>query len=259
MTGHISVQNDAAGFLSVTPAGIYNIAAGGADYNGDVDMDATGLAQGVYTANIRVSHNDTTKPDTVRIFPIEFFVVNNFFCPQEEILRTNVTSPGVLWMEVESNGRFAAAAQGGLLRIKDSSYVFEEGSLAIAHGTPTTDTVVFHRFFNRFPEDAGQRGYRALANLAFDTAAYTSGAGHVTATALMCTKDSLIGVDAKWYFPQHADSANFVVVQYTVRNRTDQLAVGHPQRNTTLNNILIGLWNDVDVVESNKQNVQSAS
>jgi len=259
MNGNISVQNDPSGFLSVADSGAYSIAVGAPDLVADVEMDATGLTPGLYNAEVRVSHNDETKPDTVRIFEVAFFVANSFFCPEEEILRTNVTSPGVLWMEVESSGRYAAAAQGGLLRIKDSSYVFEEGSLVVAHGTQNPDTVAFHRFFNRFPEDPGQRGYRALSDLAFDTTAYTSGAGQVTATALMCTKDSLVGVDAKWFFPQHADSANFVIVQYTVRNRTNQLPGGHPNFNQTLNNILVGLWNDIDVVESNKQNVQQGS
>ena len=103
-------------------------------------------------------------------------------------------------------------------RSLDSSHAINDATLLIAHGTQDLDTVVFHRFYNR--DDPGQRGFRSLAPLTIDTTAYGTGTGYAFAAAEMTTADSVLGVRTTWFFPQHPDSADFVIVRYTVTNRS---------------------------------------
>jgi len=234
MWGDVSV--DAGGdWLEVTGASSYTITEGDSLIL-PVTMSAVGLTEGLYVGNIRITHDDPSQP-TPHTIPVAFFVSSTFYCPEDQILRTSVASPGVLSLEVGTDGRFGHPdPQGGLWRHADSSKSIFDASLLIAHGVQDPDTVVYHRFYER--SDPGQYGFRPLEPLQVDTTAYGWGSGYALATANMTTRDSLLNVRASWFFPQSPDSADFVIVKYTVSN----------QSLSPINDIAVAIWADLNVV-----------
>jgi len=221
--------------------GAYSIPAGTADVIKTVTMAANNAPEGLYHASISITHNDATKTSP-RVYPIDYFVVNNFSCAEHERLKTGVASPGSLALRVESSGRYASLdLEGGLWRDSDSSSSILDASLLVAHGTQGPDTTVYLRFFSRATN--GQFGFRALSDMAIDTSAYTTNAGNATATAYMCTADSVVGIKMTWYFPQNSAQDEYIIAQYKVyRNRPS----------VPITNLCIGLLEDQDVVPAAK-------
>jgi hypothetical protein len=88
LTGDVSILPGAS-WLSIPGAGAYSIPAGAADLSLPVIMDASSLAEGMYTGTIRVTHNDpnVTNP---RDYLIRFFVISDFQCSQTAVLSTGV-------------------------------------------------------------------------------------------------------------------------------------------------------------------------
>jgi len=226
--------------LSVPGPGPYSILAGDPDVVKTVTMTANGAAEGLYVGSISISHNDATSvPPSPRIYPILFFVFNQFFCPEKEVLKTGVASPGSLALQVESSGRFGSTnGEGGLWRYKDSSSTIYDASLLIAHGTQgSPDTTVFLRFFDRASN--GQAGFRAQGDLVVDTSTYSTGAGYATATGKMSTIDSVVGVQVEWVFPQDPSLDELVLARYKVYRHKSATAVS---------NMAIGILMDADVI-----------
>jgi len=247
----VSQINGPAGWLTMTGTGPYIIAAGDPDKVETVTMSAVGITiQGLYQGSISVTHN-APNVASPQVYPIDFFVVDDFFCPQDENMKTGVTvvtkgsaagRPGSLALDVRSNSRFGSQDdEGGLYRYFDSSNTVFDASLLIAHDAQAVgDTVVFHRFFDR--NDPGQYGYRALGNLVIDTARYTTGSGFARACAQMTTADSAIGVVMEWYFSQNPDSDEFVVARYGLYN----------MGSVAVNNLVVGVLMDLDVVPATR-------
>jgi hypothetical protein len=65
-----------------------------------------------------------------------------------------------------------------------------------------------------------------LGNLEIDTSAYGSQTGDATAFANQTTVDSTIGIDVEYIFPQHPDTAEFVLIKYKLYNRTEADILG---------------------------------
>jgi hypothetical protein len=221
--------------------GPYSITAGNPDVIRTVKMQANNAPEGLYTGSISITHNDATKASP-RAYPIDYFVVNNFFCPENEVLKTGVASPGSLALQVESNGRYASRNDyGGLWRFADSSSSIYDASLLIAHDAQGVDTTVFLSFGSR--QTNGQRGFRALTDLQIDTSAYGTNAGNAKATAYMCTADSVVGIKMTWYFAQNAAMDEYIIAQYKVyRNRPS----------VPITNLCVGVLEDQDVVPAAK-------
>lgn len=241
LSGNLSVTDfPGAPTLTVPGTGAYSILAGDPDVVKTVTMAANGAAEGLYTGSITLTHNDLNPNNpSPKVYSVEYFVFNEFYCPEDEILKTGVASPGSLALQVETNGRFGSQVEEGQLwRHSDSSSSIFDASLLIAHGTQgPTDTVVFHRFFNR-PSN-GQNGFRAQSEMDVDTSAYGTGSGYACATASMSTRDSVVGIDVEWVFPQDPSLDEIVLVKYTVRRHDPAVAV---------NNLAIGILADLDAI-----------
>ncbi|MEW5701996.1 MAG: hypothetical protein AB1792_07190, partial [Candidatus Zixiibacteriota bacterium] len=242
MTGNISKVLGAS-WLTLGTSGPYTINAGDPDIIFSVTMSAVGITtQGLYQDTIRITH-DAPNVASPQKYPIDFFVIDDFFCPQQEILKTGVASQGSLALGVESNARFGGHGEeeAGLWRFVDSSFSIFDASLLVAHGPqPVGDTTVFHRFYNR--NDPGQYGFRAQGKLIVDTSRYSTGHGYAMACARMVTADSSVGVTAEWIFPQHPDSDEFVLARYSF----------YGDHGVTIDNLVAGVLADLDVVPARR-------
>ena len=221
--------------------GAYSILAGDPDIDMTANMASNNAAEGLYLGQISISHNDGNPENpSPRVYPVEFFVFDNFFCPDAEILKTGVQSPGSLALAVESSGRFGAQeAEGGLWRYSDSSSSFFDASLLMAHGSQSLDTTVFLRFFDRLSN--GQNGFRSQGDLSVDTLGYGSGTqAYAAGGAYMSTSDSIMGVNMSWYFPQDAGADEVVIVNY--------LVFPGPKATLPVSGVTTGMLADLDVL-----------
>ena len=257
MHGNISeVPN--VDWLTILPAGNYTIGPG-TGQTSTVTMNAGAASiqtggEGLYQSLIRITHDDPSRVSP-RDIPVDFFVFNQFFCPQHVTLKTAVNSPGVLYLSVSNVENFGnqSGLGAGLARmnpnpaIGDSSYSVYDGSLLIAL-PPSPDTLVFRQTFG---EGNGQPGFRALGDLEVDTSAYGTNAGYASAFANQTTVDSTIGVDVTYIFPQRSDSAEFVLIKYKIFNRTA----------STIPGMIVGNAVDFDVTPGpdSVQNLQTGS
>ncbi len=260
MSGMVSrtyLSPPAGTWLWVT-TGPYSIPVGGANLSFPVTMNATGLAEGLYTAQISVTHNDPTKPSPIAI-PVDFFVFNNFACPQYVVLHTR-------WLELEVSNieRVAVGPDRPRLRglyraprfgepdsgnnsIFDASLVIARPPVDISRPPDgILDTIVY-----RYLYGSGNyaKGYRAMSNLTVDTSRYGTNAGTAYARANQTTVDSILGVDVEYEFPQNPDSSNFVLINYRISNRTGSAISG----------LIVGEATDFDIMPSHPSMIWTPS
>lgn len=222
-------------WLSVTGGGAFVLGAAEPALSLPVAMDASALSAGGYSGTIRITHSDTLQPSPIDI-PVYFVVANNWYCPEAEQLRT-AEAQGILTLSLETTGRFGSQVRdAGLWRSRDGSSSVYDGSLVIAHGTQGTDTVVFRDFYEG-GNDPGQNGFQPLSSWTIDSTASGTGQGFVSAECDLMTIDGTVGVHLEWAFPQHPDSADFVIARYTLSNRTA----------AAIEDLVVGQWIDFDV------------
>ena len=244
LNGTIAIT-EGSSWLSIAPSGAFSVTTADEYIDLTVTMDAIALMTGFYDGTIEIAHNGFAQPNPI-VIPIEFAVTPYVFCPEEAFIKTADAGNGVLTLQISSGGRFGAPHDdGGLQRWPDLSRAIGDASLLVAHGDQMPDTLVFHRFGNK-QSDPGQHGFAAITPLDLDTSRYGTGAGYAVAEARFMTMDAALGIDAHWYTPQHPDSADFVIAEYVVTNRTDQDGM-LPQ---TIDDIVLGLWIDFNVTEA---------
>lgn len=229
--------------LSVSAPGPYTIVAGDPDLVKTVTMASSGATEGLYSGAITITHNDPSELSP-RVFPIDFFVFNDFFCPQDSpgfvTGATTTGGLGSLSLQVESNGRFASQyPEGGLWRRSDSSSSILDASLLVAHGPQGPDTTVYLRFYDRLTN--GQFGFRALSDMTLDASAYGTGEGCAIASARMCTADSVVGISVDWYAPQDYAFDEFVFAEYRFYRHQPSIPV---------EDLALGILVDADVLPS---------
>lgn len=245
LDGEISVTDfpDAAS-LSVSGTTTYAIVDGEPDDARTVTMSANGAPEGLYQGLISITHNDPDEPSP-REFPIDLFVVNEFFCPQMEVLKTGVASPGSLALAVSTNGSFGDGnPMHGFWRHSDSSSVLDAGTLLVTHGLQGPDTTVFLDYGIRASN--GQDGFRALGDLELDTSAYSTGIGYACASAHMTTRDSVVGIHVEWVFPQDPTNDQAVIARYKFYRHNPL---------TTITNLAIGILADFDATPASRLGV----
>ncbi len=224
-------------WLTVTGAGSYTIAAGAADLSFPVAMNPLGLPEGLYQAQIAITHNDTTQPSPFLI-PVDFFDFHIFQCVEYAVLHTKWLS-----LEVSNAGRLAHSNPNGRLwrapwtgSADSGNSSLRDASLLIAK-TPSPDTFIYR---NIYGIGNGQPGFRAQSPISIDTTRYGTNAGAATARTSFSTVDSTIGIDVEYTFPQHSDSSNLVLISYKLTNRTASPFTG----------LMIGEAADLDVIPS---------
>jgi hypothetical protein len=208
-------------------------------------MTSNNAAEGLYVGQIDITHNDASKPSP-RTNPIDFFVYDQFFCPQSAPRTvtgaTGPNGPGSLQLAVSNDGRFGSQSpEGGLWRHSDSSSSIFDASLLVAHGPQGPDTTVFLRFYDRATN--GQAGFRAQSDLIVDISSYGTGSGCAHATAKMSTRDSVVGVSVDWVFPQDPTLDEFVLARYKFYRHNPDVPV---------TNLVVGMLVDAEVLPSSR-------
>ncbi|MBI5868292.1 MAG: hypothetical protein HZB43_08415 [candidate division Zixibacteria bacterium] len=224
-------------WLTVTGAGSYTIAAGAADLSFPVTMNPAGYPEGLYQAQISITHNDTLQPSPF-VIPVDFFDFHVFQCVEYAVLHTKWLS-----LEVSNAGRLARSSpSGGLWRAPwtgsadSGNSSLRDASLLIAK-TPSPDTFIYR---NIYGIGNGQPGFRAQSPITMDTTRYGTNAGAATARTSFSTIDSTIGIDVQYTFPQRSDSSNLVLISYKLTNRTASPFTG----------LMVGEAADLDVIPS---------
>lgn len=240
MTGTVGVNHiDPPGgtWLTISGAGDYTIPPGGSPLTYPVAMNPAGLAEGLYHAQISITHNDTTQPSPF-IIPVDFFVFSVFQCSEYAVLHTRW-----LWLEVSNAGRLARSNPcGGLYRAPwtlsadSGNSSLRDASLLIAR-TPSPDTFVYR---NIYGIGNGQPGFRAQLPITMDTSKYGTNAGTATAKTYFTTVDSTIGIDVEYQFPQATDTSNLVLIFHKLSNLTA----------SPLSGLIIGEAADFDITPS---------
>jgi hypothetical protein len=242
LSGDITITDFAgAATLDVSGAPNYSIADGGMDDIRTVTLSANGAPEGLYSGLISITHNDPSEASP-REYPIEFFVFNEFYCPQYAALKSGVASPGSLLLQVSNAGDFGnGTPEMGMWRHSDSSSSIKEGTLLISHGVQGPDTTVYHRLGTRASN--GQNGFRALGDIVVDTTAYSTGAGCATATSVMTTADSVVGVTVAWSFPQDPEQDEVILARYKVYRQS---------AGTPITNLAIGILVEADALPASR-------
>jgi len=120
----------------------------------------------------------------------------------------------------------------------------------LAYGTQAAgDTTVFLKFMDR--NSNGQDGYRSQSDLLVDTSAYSSGSSFAFGGAYMSTKDSVVGINMSWYFPQSAASDEFVIVNYLI-------FPGPYYTGGSLSNVTTGLIADLDQLPAQRPGIDTS-
>ena len=223
LSGVVS-ENPPADWLNA-PTYAYSISPDEVTWARSVVMDATApsvTAEGLYQTQIEITHNDPSLASPY-VIPVDFFVFDEFYCPEYVVMHT-----GWLWLNVSNVERQGnrTKMRGGLSRLNtDSSYSINDASLIIGvlpyefdPDHPGLDTIVYR---NIFGQGNGQPGFRALQHLIVDTSAYGTGTDYAVASARQTTVDSMLDIFVEYDFPQQADSSEFVLIKYTLWNRTE--------------------------------------
>lgn len=234
------------------PSGSYSIPDGDPDLIRTVTMASNGAEEGLYQGEISVSHNDPNPSNlNPRVFPIEFFVFDQFYSTESAFLKTGAPGPGSLKLLIGSDGRFASGqTEGGLWRHSDSSSSIFDASLLLAYGPQGPDTTVFHRFYNR--QSNGQNGFRPQSELWIDTmGSARDGQPYRIAGAYMTTRDSVMGINMSWYFPQNPDADEAVIVNY-------QIFPGPHYLGSTITDVATGLIADFNVYPAQRPPLDTA-
>ena len=202
------------------------IAKGGETDTFTVEMDGSALANGLYLADIEVTHDDPTKSDPY-VMPIQFFRADSFICSET----VTMTTPCVV-LDVTNTERWGLAGGEGMRYYKepddDSLFnPFYDASLAIKNKTKTAigpDTIVYRNIFgNPTPSNPG---FRALEH---PKVYYNAASNDSVVAANQVTVDSTIGVSVRYLFPQEPENCEFVRIKfkvYPMDDQTQDLVVG---------------------------------
>jgi len=200
----------------------------------EVEMDGSGLVNGLYQAQINIHHDAETPlvPDPF-VVEIDFFRADSFICGRGVV----VTTPCVA-LEVSNTESFGRENErGGMWYYNEPepdglfNPIFD-GSLAIANKTRTggEDTIVYRDIFsNQTPSNPGFRG------LEYPKLSYNAATNESVVEANQCTVDSTIGISVQYLFPQDPDSCEFVRVKFRVYPRI-----------STSQDLIIGTAVDID-------------
>jgi|GEM_PF-1584714 len=200
------------------------IGKGSATEKYDVEMDGSGLENGLYQAQINIHHNARTPyaPDPY-VLEINFFRADSFICGRGVV----VTTPCVA-LEVSNTESFGREnGLGGMFYYvecsagcdPDDDSLFNpifDGSLAIVNKTLTddVDTIVYRDIFsNQTKSNPGFRG------LEYPRVFFNAATNESVVEANQCTVDSTIGITVRYLFPQDPDTCEFVRIKFKVYPR----------------------------------------
>ena len=193
--------------------------------------------EGLYTAKITFTYEGPTSFDV----PVEFYVFNSFFLPQDQAIRT-----ALVRMNVNQAGRNSHQEVGRMFySFADQQEPFYDGSLVLGNSAANLSWLIFEGGGN-LPTTSNPFGYLyALSNTVYDS---TGNPDYRFATGKGTNRDSTLGFSVTWYAPKHPDSSTFIIAAYN-------LYKGTKNPTGTVSNLTVAYAADIDVVDDSSNNV----
>ena len=202
-----------------------------------IHIQATGLSpEGLYRANIHLialaqGSRDVQMDTTFITIPVELYVFNNFFLPQDQVLRTTAAR-----LNVSQAGRVSHGSDDASFTwFADTANYLLDGSLIIGNSASNLSWM-FYEGGSGVPSVSNPFGYLyATSNTSLDS---TSFASYRYATGTGVNRDSSIAFTAKYYAPKHPDSSNFFIAHYDLYDG--------PKAGAGLSNLTVAFVGDWD-------------
>jgi hypothetical protein len=198
-------ENPAVGWLAVAPTNPSIQPA----VNNEATIDVSGTApgsQGLYQTTIVIDFNDSKGQI---VMPVDFYVFNDFFIPENATIRTAQNR-----LNVSQDSRVGDQEAGAQMTwFSDNSNYLYDGSLIIGYNADNMFTNIFYQDGDTAVADNPLRELRALSHTTYDS---TSFASYRYAEGTGCTADSTVAFHSQFYAPTHPDSANFYVGRFSL-------------------------------------------
>ena len=230
--------NIGSGWLTVPASG--NVTAGCT--NSSVLAVTAGpiATEGYYSAKITFTYEG---PTTFEV-PVEFYVFNSFFLPQDQAIRT-----ALVRMNVSQGGRNSHQETGRMFySFNDQQEPFYDGSLVLGNSAANLSWMIFEGGGNN-PSVSNPFGYLyALSNTTYDS---TGSAIYRIASGKGTNRDSTLGFSVSYYAPKHPDSSTFIVAAY-------KLYKGAKNPSGSVTSLTVAYAADIDVPDDSSDNVGGA-
>ncbi len=193
--------------------------------------------EGLYTATITFTYEGPT----VFQVPVEFYVFNSFFLPEDQAIRT-----ALVRMNVNQAGRNSHQETGKMFySFADQQEPFYDGSLILGNSAANLSWLIFEGGGN-LPTASNPFGYLyAKTATSHDS---ISNANYRFASGKGANRDSTLGFDVTYYAPKHPDSSTFIVAAYSIYKGTNNPA-------GSVTNLTVAYAADLDVPDDSSDNV----
>ncbi|MGB5105426.1 MAG: dockerin type I repeat-containing protein [Candidatus Zixiibacteriota bacterium] len=227
-----------SGWLTVPAAGLVTA---GCTNSQNLAITAGPIAtEGYYSATITFTYEGPTSFDV----PVEFYVFNSFFLPQDQAIRTSLVR-----MNVNQAGRNSHQETGRMFfSFNDGLEPFYDGSLVLGNSAASLSWLIFEGGGN-VPSASNPFGYLyALSNTTYDS---TGNANYRFASGKGTNRDSTLGFSVTYYAPKHPDSSTFIAAVY-------KLYKGAKNPSGSVTNLTVAYAADIDVPDDSSDNIGGA-
>jgi hypothetical protein len=227
------------GFITFTGAtnGVCEVGSSNA---GELAFRVTGpTIDGFYAGTIDITYFDVNKsPQTVLSIPVDLYNFTDFYLPTDAAIRTNLVR-----MNVNQASEIANADSG------NSFTYFAEGSNYIRDGYLILGNSAENLSYSTFggggssgaPTASNPYGYLYAASQGVVYGADSTGlTGTRHASGKGYNRDSTLAFTCDYFAPKHPDSANFMVLRYSIYK-------GPNDPTGTVNNLTVAYYVDADV------------
>jgi len=193
--------------------------------------------EGYYSATINFTYEGPTQFQV----PVEFFVFNNFFLPQDAAIRTSLVR-----MNVAQVGRTSHQETGRMFYFfSDQTEPMFDGSLVLGNSAANLSYQIFEGGGSA-PSANNPFGYLyAQSNTSYDSTTFSA---YRMASGRGSNRDTTLGFIVDYYAPKHPDTAKVILASY-------RLFKGANNPTGTVSGLTIAYALDVDVQDDSSENI----
>ncbi len=197
-------------------------------------------SEGYYSATITFNYEG---PSSFQV-PVEFFVFNNFFLPQDAAIRTSLVR-----MNVSQAGRNSHQEAGrSFYFFSDQSEPIFDGSLVLGNSATNLSYQIFEGGGSA-PTTNNPFGYLyAQSNTTYDS---TTFANYRIASGSGSNRDTTLGFKVDYYAPKHPDTSKVIIAVY-------RLFKGAKNPTGSVTGLTVAYAADFDVKDDSSDNAGGA-